>query len=98
MVVQLNNFREMPDFVRLGKRFGADAAYFGKLLDWGVFARPVYLFRSVHLPGHPQHEELLNLLADPVFDDDIVELGNLSDLRKPARSDKPATLTSPAAD
>ncbi len=98
MVVQLNNFREMPDFVRLGKRFGADTVYFGKLIDWSVFSRPVFLFRSVHRPDHPQHQELLDVLADPVFDDEIVELGNLSDLRKPERSDKPATLTSPAAD
>ena len=37
MVVQHNNFREMPDFVRLGKRFRADRTYFSQLLNWGTF-------------------------------------------------------------
>ena len=33
MVVQENNFREMPDFIRLGKRFGF-GVYFCKLVEW----------------------------------------------------------------
>lgn len=82
MVVQLNNFREMPAFVELGKRFKADTVYFSKLINWGTFSEPVYRFRSVHLPLNKNHQEFLDLLDDPVFDDAIVELGNLSELRR----------------
>ena len=81
MVVQLNNFREMPAFVELGKRFRADTVYFSKLINWGTFSELVYRFRSVHLPLNKSHQEFLDLLDNPVFDDAIVELGNLSELR-----------------
>lgn len=85
MVVQENNFREMPDFVRLGKRFGFDVVYFGQLVNWGTFSPEEFSRRAVHFPAHPRHHELRLLIQDPIFEDAIVELGNLTDTRRAGR-------------
>lgn len=80
MVVQENNFREMPDFVRLGKRFGF-GVYFSKLVDWGTYPEEEFYRRAVHFPTHPAYLELVDLLKDEIFNDPIVCLGNLMELR-----------------
>lgn len=81
MVVQENNFTEMPEFIRLGKRFGADTVYFSQLVDWGTFSETEFTGRAIHHPSHPRHRELVYLLAGKVFADPTVLLGNLADLR-----------------
>ena len=81
MVVQENNFREMRDFVFLGKRFGVDTVYFSRLADWGTFSPEELQSRSVHRADHPRHRELLAALSDHVLGDPIVCMGNLTDLR-----------------
>lgn len=81
MVVQANNFREMPDFVELGKRFGFDVVYFSQLVNWGTFADEEFRRRAVHFPTHPQHEPFWELLQRPLFDDPVVYLGNLTAIR-----------------
>ena len=81
MVVQENNFREMRQFVELGKRFGVDTVYFHKLVNWGTFSAKEYARRAVHQTSHPRYPDLVNTLLDPVFDDPIVYLGNLTDTR-----------------
>jgi MoaA/NifB/PqqE/SkfB family radical SAM enzyme len=82
MVVQENNFQEMPGFVRLGQRLGFDAVYFGQLVNWGTFSDEEFRRRAVHLPGHPRHHEFVRLLQDPVFEGPIVDLGNLTAARR----------------
>lgn len=80
MVVQENNFMEMPDFVRLGKRHNFDFVYFSRLLDWGTYTEEDYQKRAIHLANHPKHFELIQLLEEGIFKDPIVHLGNLSEL------------------
>jgi Iron-sulfur cluster-binding domain len=80
MVVQKNNYREMGAFVELGKRYGADTVYFSHLQDWGTFGRSDLAVRSVTVPGHPEQEALRVHLLDPVFQDGVVDLGNLAHL------------------
>jgi hypothetical protein len=82
MVVQENNFQQMREFVHLGKRFGADTAYFSRLADWGTFDPEDLRNRSVHRADHPRHRALLDVLSDGLFDDPIVCLGNLTELRR----------------
>lgn len=86
MVVQENNFREMPDFVRLGERLGFDQVYFSQLVNWGTFTEAELRRRAVHLPAHPRHAELVGLLQDPLFGAPIVDLGNLTAARDSVRS------------
>ena len=78
MVVQMNNFREMADFVRLGKQLNVDTVYFSQLVNWGTFNDEEYRGRAIHLPTHPEHQQFMNLLLEPIFEDPIVYLGNLA--------------------
>ena len=80
MVVQENNFKEMPDFVRLGKYFDFDIVSFGRLMNWGTFSEEEFSNRAIHLTSHPNHLELLELLRGEEFQESIVYLGNLTEL------------------
>lgn len=86
MCVQRNNYREMPAFVALGERVGADVAAFSRLNNWGTFTDAEYQARAVHDAAHPEHDALLDVLADPAFERPIAYLGNLLDLREAARA------------
>jgi hypothetical protein len=84
MVVQANNFREMADFVRMGKHFRVDHVSFHQLTNWGTFSEDEYRARAIHLSEHPGHRHFLTELTDSVFDDGIVEWGNLTSIRREA--------------
>jgi organic radical activating enzyme len=81
MVVQENNFQEMPDLVRLGQQLNVDVVYFSQLVNWGTFSDKEFGDRAVHFPAHPRHNEFVDLLQDKIFDDSVVDLGNLTDIR-----------------
>jgi len=83
MLVQENNFPEMPAFVDLGASIGADCIYFSHLVDWGSFTSTELANRSVHLPSHSRHRELQAVLAHPSLRDPRVDLGNLSKVLTP---------------
>ena len=80
MVVQANNFREMPAFVELGQRFDADLVLFGQLTNWGTFADDEFRRRAVHFVDHREHDEFLTVLGDQALSEPCVTLGNLSNL------------------
>lgn len=84
MVVQANNFEEMPAFVRLGQRFGFDQVYFSQLVNWGTFSDQELARRAVHVPTHPLYRRFVAVLQDKIFDDRIVNLGNLASFRRTA--------------
>ena len=83
-VVQANNFREMTDFVRLAFGYSAKVIFFAGLRNWdapkrpggAVFLGPDHLNRAVHLPSHPQHRQLLEILQDPIFKDPRILLAD----------------------
>ena len=63
MVVQQNNFREIPLLVELATRFKA-RVYLSRLVNWGTFAKAEFTRRAVHLPTHPEHQQLVSLLRE----------------------------------
>lgn len=65
-VVQSANFREMPDFVRLGEEIGADVA-FQKYYSFGHEPAAVFASKDVTSPAHPEHAEFQAVLRDPVM-------------------------------
>jgi len=77
-VVQRNNWREMADFVALGRRFGVDCVLFTALRNWNSFSRAEYLDRAVHLPAHPEHAGFQSALCQPVLRNELVLLGDLA--------------------
>lgn len=81
-VVQKANFGEMADFVRLGKRFAADRVYFSRAVNWGTWSMAEHEDQCVWDARHPLHAEFARAIADPIFDDPIVFLGNLAEARR----------------
>jgi MoaA/NifB/PqqE/SkfB family radical SAM enzyme len=63
---QLGNFREMREFLDFCDDMKADFAIFERLLNI-AFSDRDYRQKAVHLSGHPQHEEFLAVIRDPIF-------------------------------
>lgn len=84
MTVQDNNYREMPAFVDLTRRFGFDRATFHKMLDWDTFSPKEYAARAVHFPTHPEYLQFLEMLGDPRLEDPLVNLSNFTELKHEA--------------
>jgi hypothetical protein len=64
-VVQQRNYREMPAFVLLGDRFGADYIDFRMILNWGVASAEEFNQNFIGNPNHPEYEEYLKTLCHP---------------------------------
>lgn len=75
MVVQRNNFREIPQLIELAGRLNAKV-YLSQLVNWGTFTREEFLSRAVHLEGHPEHAEFKAVIRN-LPDDKSIETGNL---------------------
>lgn len=86
MVVQRNNWREIPQLLQLAGRFNA-GIYLSRLVNWGTFTREEYLKRAVHRPEHPEHRELVGLLLS-LAQRQGIELGNLRALIESAEGKK----------
>lgn len=69
-VVQEANFAEMRELVVLARILRACRVSFSALDNWGTYGQEDYLRRAVHLPGHPRHAELLDVLRSPELSDD----------------------------
>lgn len=78
MVVQSNNWREIPQFLQLAERFQA-RIYLSKLVNWGTFSKADYRQRAVHLKSHPDHSAFVELLKS--CPDQNINYGNLAPLR-----------------
>ncbi|MBZ8140344.1 hypothetical protein CLD22_10585 [Rubrivivax gelatinosus] len=61
-VVQQLNYREMPDFVALAGRVGADQVHFQMLHDWGSMPAPELARMRVHLSDHPEFQAFVGVL------------------------------------
>ncbi|WP_330959735.1 radical SAM protein [Photobacterium sp. 53610] len=81
-VVQQNNYDEMPAFVEFAKRYHADCAFFSRLMNWGTFSTDEYLSRDVANRSHDHFPDLLRVISDTIFNDEIVDLTNLNHLLK----------------
>ncbi len=83
-VVQADNYKEMPDYVRLIKSMGADRIYFSMIVDWGTWPKDVFESKCVWKQTHPEFEAFLAVLQDPVFNDPMVDLGNVTEYHNKA--------------
>jgi hypothetical protein len=64
---QLENFREMKQFVAFGKRFNADFVIFERLQNLGAYSWDEFRSKAVHISEHPLHDEFLEVIRDPIF-------------------------------
>ncbi len=77
-VVQAENFRELPEFIALGDRLGADDFWLQRLTNYGSFAEPVFAEADVTSPQHPDHAELLAILRQPFMNDPRINMTMLT--------------------
>ncbi|HXA18680.1 MAG TPA: radical SAM protein [Thermoanaerobaculia bacterium] len=91
-VVQEDNYREILDFVALGKRLGVDNIWFQRLTNYGAFDEGTFTRADVTSPHHPGHAALLDILRDPLLHQPGIDIEMLmpllpevvaSDLRLP---------------
>ncbi|MBS0573116.1 MAG: radical SAM protein [Proteobacteria bacterium] len=84
-VVQQANFQEMSDFVDLARDAGADGVYFLRLRNWGHVTPADFRRQDICSPDHPEHAQLLDILADDRFVSGAVQPGSLTPLINEAR-------------
>jgi tetratricopeptide (TPR) repeat protein len=63
---QLDNFREMPEFVDFCASMNADYAIFERLQNI-VFSWDEFRQKAVHYPDHPLYGEFLGIISSPIF-------------------------------
>ncbi|MBO5229464.1 MAG: radical SAM protein, partial [Clostridia bacterium] len=73
-VVQQDNFREMPDFVKLGKSLGVDHIEFQKMVNFGNLSKKEFLEKCLVNENEYLDYEFWQVLQDPIFKDPIVGL------------------------
>jgi hypothetical protein len=84
-VVSSMNFREMPEFVLLGRRLHADSILFTIVRNWGHLSLAEFEKLNVAHPGHPEHQEFLRVLESPELSDPIVDCGSVAPYRRQER-------------
>ena len=86
-VVQRSNYREMPLFIKAFLGTMCDNIVFTFLCDWGVWqSRTQYEQQCVWKQTHPEFQDFLRVLRDPVFNNPMIEMGNIFEYRKLALS------------
>jgi tetratricopeptide (TPR) repeat protein len=81
-VVSAMNFREMPEFVQLGKRFHVDSILFTILRILGHFTLAKFEELNIANPCHPEHQDFLRVLESPELSDPIVDCGSVAPYRR----------------
>jgi hypothetical protein len=81
-VVSSMNFREMPEFVQLGKRFHVDSILFTILRNSGHFTLTQFGQLNIANPCHPEHQDFLRVLESPELSDPIVDCGSVAPYRR----------------
>lgn len=80
-VVSALNFREMPEFVRLGKRFHPHCVGFHLWRNQSGLTAEEFGKLNIANPNHPEYGEFLEVLADEELSDPCVGWGSLGYLR-----------------
>ena len=63
------NFREMKDFVKLGKRLGCDIIDLHKVRYFSCWNINTLHTVDVYDERNPNHKEFLEIISDPIFRD-----------------------------
>jgi tetratricopeptide (TPR) repeat protein len=81
-VVSSMNFREMSEFVQLGRKFRADSILFTIVRNWGHLSLAEFEKLNIANPCHPEHQEFLRVLESPELSDPIVDCGSVAPYRR----------------
>ena len=87
-VVQTLNYKEMELFVLLGKELGVTEVYFQKIINWGTYSETDFKYHEVYHPDHRNYDDFISVINKDIFNDPIVNMGNLSFYRSNSASRK----------
>ena len=74
MTVQKENYQEIPEFIRLGKRLHADVIAIRPLTNWGTYSKEKYTEISmVSYEEGKVSDKLKNILRNPLLEEEGVE-------------------------
>jgi MoaA/NifB/PqqE/SkfB family radical SAM enzyme len=87
-VVQVDNYKEMRRYIKLVDKLfpNAGSINFSLVTDWGTWPKEVYEQKCIWKDTHPEHDNLLKVLQDPIFKHPKVRLGNLTPIWKKANA------------
>jgi len=80
--VQDNNWREIPEFIDMGRAVGASVVHFAPIENWGTFSHEGYAQKAMQYPSHPDHEAFKALLESMDLTDPYAEFGVLEEYMK----------------
>jgi wyosine [tRNA(Phe)-imidazoG37] synthetase (radical SAM superfamily) len=78
-VVQAINFREIPDFIRIGIKVGATRCQFTMIAPWPHLGMKQWKQINIADPDHPNHKEFRRVLKDPLLNHPIADTGFISE-------------------
>lgn len=78
-VVQKENYKEMINFIELGKKMDVDRIQFTKLNNWGTFKKHEYEKNSMIIDNYLQ-KELYEILKQDIFKDKFVDIDAFKEL------------------
>ena len=81
-VVQGMNYREMTEFVEMGKLYKADKVIFQAISNWGTYTEAEFAKHNIFSFEHAEHSDFVRMLNNEVFDDPIVDLHGIGIYRR----------------
>lgn len=66
-VTQLNNYKEIPDYVNIAKKIGFNSIKIGKMWNWDTWAPEEFQERNVSDNNHPLYKDFLDVLRHPAI-------------------------------
>jgi sulfatase maturation enzyme AslB (radical SAM superfamily) len=60
-VVQLDNYKEIPAFVKLCEQLGITTINFQKMWNWGTWPAEEFAKKNIYNPDHPQYDKLVEI-------------------------------------
>jgi MoaA/NifB/PqqE/SkfB family radical SAM enzyme len=70
-VVQLDNYKEIPEYVRLCHSLGIDKINFQKMWNWGTWPKDIFKEKNVYDLDHPNYTDLLAVFKQANVDIDF---------------------------
>lgn len=75
MVVQKKNYKEMIDFINMGKKYNFDQVIFSRISNYGTYTEDEYAEISMIDKDGLVNTELAEVLHNPIFKDKMVSVG-----------------------
>ena len=73
-LMQKDNYKEMPMFVNLMKKYNFDRIHFSKIKNWGTYTEEEFKQVAIHRKDHPERKNFWDILSDPILEDPIVSI------------------------